>query len=398
MKPKVIVVAPWFGIGSGGAEIALLKIAEAMRDLGHPVEVFTSRSMRPYDDWLLNSEPDPYETYKGFAVRRFAVDETGFGRFEMVSQMVARGERLTPNAEEDFYRTGMISSELITALKAEPDDTLIIGGPYYQAMIHGVVAALPGRVVVMPAFHNEPPFYFAPVKRLVRDARALLFLTATEKAMTIAHHADVMTRKTLEAPVLSLPFIDQHPAPRADEPGVIGRAFGDYMLYVGRIDEGKNITQLMTWHHQVNEQRLKAQQSTIPLLMAGKGVTVKAQSPHVKVLGFVCDDEKRQLIDDALALVNLSLNESFSFVLFEAWQRDVPVVVHGDSTVLRTHIDLGNGGYHCRNDGEYASALRELSRPEMRAKLAENGRDYAERICDKDGFLRRLMQLMEIGS
>lgn len=212
MKPKVIIVAPWFGVNSGGAEIALLKIGEAMRDLGHPVEVFTSRSIKPYDDWLLNPKPDPDETYKGFAVRRFRVDEIGFGRFEMAAQIVAQG-RSSKQAEDDFFRYGMVSSELVSALKAEPDDTLIIGGPYYQTMIHAVVAALPGRVAVMPAFHDEPPFYFAPVARLVRDARALLFLTETEKAMTIAHHGAAMDRRKLETPVLSLPFIDETPPP-----------------------------------------------------------------------------------------------------------------------------------------------------------------------------------------
>lgn len=395
MSRNAVIVAPWFGVSSGGAEIALLKIGEALRDSGYDVEVYTSQSMAPYRSWLENTPQDGPEDYMGFPIRRFPVDEAGHDRFAAASQALAGGA-VGRRFKEEFFRHGMTSSALVEAACRLPEETLILGGPYYQAMVHNLVAALPGRVNVMPAFHDEPPFYFPAVSRLVRDARSLLFLTEAEKQLAIDAHGEAMTRAKFEAPPVSLPFVDAAPARRQEEPGLLGRVFEKYLLYVGRIDEGKNIRQLMNWHNQTCEERLREGLPAIPLFMVGKGVETGFRSPHVKQLGYVDTEAKRQLLSDALGLVNLSLNESFSFVLFEAWQNDVPVIVHGDCKVMRDHIETGKGGYACRTLDEYRKALDSFEEPGLRRVLGQNGRNYAERVCDPDRFLERLSQVLEL--
>lgn len=383
-------------MNSGGAEVALLKIAEALRTFGCSVEVFTTRSMRPYEDWLSNPEPPKNEVYKGFPIHRYPVDEVGFERFSEVSRIVASGGPIRFHQKDDFFRYGMTSAALVEALLAVDEDTLIVGGPYYQALIHNVVAALPGRVTVMPAFHDETPFRFEAVNRLIKQAKDLLFLTETEKTMTIEWHGNAMTRRKLETPVLSLPYIEAPSGAEQSQTGLAARLMGKYFLYIGRIDEGKNITQLMEWHHFANEDRLQKGSAAIPLLMAGKGIVPNFDSPHVKLLGFVSEEEKGQLIDDALGLINLSLNESFSFVLFEAWQRGVPVIVHKSCDVLRRHVDLSRGGYYCENAAEYCAALSQFEIPELRKRLSDNGRSYADQICSEDRFMRRLSKILEV--
>jgi hypothetical protein len=266
---NVVVFAPWFGVNSGGAEIALLKIGEGLRDLGCNVEFYTSRSLRPYEDWLLNPPAQEAEHYKGFRVRRFAVDAKGFDRFQFASQAMAIERPLQQGLRDDFFRYGLTSSELVDSLKALPEDATIIGGPYYQAMVHNAVAALPGRITVMPAFHEEAPFHYPAVNRLVRDARALMFLTEVEKALTIESHGDAMDRAKFETPVLSLPFVNEALPQANTERGLFGGIFDKYMLYIGRIDEGKNVRALMNRHHEMNETRLKQNRATIPLLMVG---------------------------------------------------------------------------------------------------------------------------------
>jgi glycosyltransferase involved in cell wall biosynthesis len=394
---NVVIFAPWFGVNSGGAEIALLKIGESLRDLGCNVEFYTSRSLRPYEDWLQNPPAKEAEEYKGFTVRRFAVDEAGFDRFQLASQAMASGRPLQQGVMDDFFKYGLTSSALVNALKALPEETIIIGGPYYQAMVHNAVAALPGRITIMPAFHEEAPFHFPAVNRLVRDARSIMFLTEVEKTLTIESHGDAMNRAKFETPVLSLPFVNEERPQPSSERGLFGGLFDKYMLYVGRIDEGKNVRALMTWHHEMNETRLKQNKKTIPLLMVGKGVETGFVSPHVKQLGYLSEDDKRKVLADALGLVNLSLNESFSFVLFEAWQLKIPVIVHSGCKVMNAHIEKGKGGYSSSNPPEYSSAVEHFENHQLQKILGENGQNYAEEICGKEGFLQRLSQILEVG-
>lgn len=394
---NVVIFAPWFGVNSGGAEIALLKIGEGLRDLGCMVEFYTSRSLRPYEDWLQNPAINDGELYKGFPIHRFPVDEEGFERFTFAHQAIGNSRSLQRGLMDDFFRYGMTSQKLVDALTELPEDTLIIGGPYYQAMVHTAVAALPGRIAVMPAFHDEQPFYFPAVNRLIRDSKALLFLTETEKTMTIETHGDAMNRAKFETPILSLPFINEGPPQYTQQSGVIGKILDKYVLYVGRIDEGKNVRALMGWHHQMNENRLQENRSTIPLLMVGKGIETGFQSPHVKQLGHLNEDEKQRLIADAFSLVNLSLNESFSFVIFEAWQLKVPVIVHSGCKVMQEHIENSKGGYSVANPLEYAGAINTLKNPELHKIIGENGNNYAAKTCDKEGFLDRLSRILEVG-
>lgn len=391
---KAVIVAPWFGVGSGGAEVALLQIAQALEVLGYEVEAYTSSSMAPYEDWLSNPTPNPDETYKGIPVKRFPVDERGFERFALASQQLGNPHRMSSGAVRDFFRYGMTSSALVKALKALPKDVVIVGGPYYQAMVNNVVAALPGRVHIMPAFHDETPFNFPAVANLIRDAKGILFLTETEKRMAIRRHGQAFDRRKLEAPVLSLHYVDDTVPEAATDKGLVRQLLGDYMLYVGRIDEGKNITQLMRWHHSVCAEQASHGKATLPLVMAGRGVKPSFQSPYVRIVGAVSDADKAELISGATGLVNLSLNESFSYVLFEAWQRRIPTIVHGECDVMRHHIEKSKGGYCCVNEPEYASAIHHFRNPELNRLLGSNGLQYADRICDYNSFVSRLQSLI----
>lgn len=395
MSRRAVIAAPWFGVNSGGAEVALLKIAKTLSELEYDVEVFTTRSMAPYEDWLDNPEPPKGEFYYGLPVRRFPVDTRGFARYSAAMAALSQPDLMTQQQKEDFFSYGMTSTALVEAIAALPEDTLVIGGPYYQALIHSVVAATPGRVIVMPAFHEEPPFHFPAVSRLVQNARALLFLAPAEKEMAICHHGQGFDRAKLEMPVLRLPYVNDHVPTVPREAQISQKLLGDYLLYVGRMDEGKNITQLMNWHHTACEDRVRAGQPAVPLVMAGKGVDLSFESPFIKPIGRVSEAVKQDLICGALGVVNLSLNESFSFIIFEAWQQGIPVIVHSDCAVTRQHIEIGKSGYSCGNMEEYGSAISHFQNRELNSILGRNGREYADRICDVDGFRARLLAIIE---
>lgn len=136
------------------------------------------------------------------------------------------------------------------------------------------------------------------------------------------------------------------------------RLITPYMLYVGRVDRGKNVDQLVDWHMATNETRILESKEPIKLILAGvKGYDV-AENQWIKSVGFITDEEKRALIKNAVALVNLSKNESFSFVMFEAWQVGTPVIAHSHCQVTSQHIESSAGGFSCENSSEYAAAVK----------------------------------------
>lgn len=395
--PKAVIVAPWFGVESGGAEIALLKIANGLIALGYEVEIFTSRSIVPYGDWLENPEPNERELISGIPVSRFSVDVRGFDRYVRAVAALKDPKNMNYYMRDDFFRYGMTSCDLVAAVSALPEDVLIIGGPFYQALIHNVVSACPGRVIVMPAFHDEVPFYFESVTRLIRSARGLLLLTEAEKQLAIRVHGHAFDRAKFETPVLSLPYINETLV-RDNSSSLTAKLLGDYMLYVGRLDEGKNITQLMQWHHAACENMRREGEDVVPLIMVGSGVIPEFKSQFVRFAGRVDEVEKEKLLSAAMGLVNLSLNESFSFVVFEAWQHKIPVLVHKKCEVMRSHVDESLGGYACETPSEYFSALQHFKNKTLNDILGWNGVKYADKVCDWDGFLRRLRGIVEVCS
>ena len=94
-------------------------------------------------------------------------------------------------------------------------------------------------------------------------------------------------------------------------------------------------------------------------------------------LGLVPEAEKLDAMAASLALVQLSVNESFSFVIMEAWLAGVPVIVHADSAVTREHCERSGGGLWVRSAEEFAEALDRLrADPDLRARMAAAGREY----------------------
>jgi len=287
----------------------------------------------------------------------------------------------------------MTSDDLVEALLKLDSETLIIGGPYYQALLHRCVDALPSRIFLMPAFHDEAPFFYPQTGALIKNAKGLIFLSEGEKKMTVMAHGQMMNKVKIENSVVGLPYINKG-IENEDSNDLAVRLLTPFMLYVGRVDRGKNVEELIDWHTRANEQRQAENKEPVKLILAGaKGFEVK-ETHWVKSVGFVSNEEKQALIKNAMALVNLSKNESFSFVMFEAWQLGTPVVAHTHCQVTRQHVDVSAGGFACQNAAEYTSALTCFESEQHRAILANNGKTYADELCDEDKFGQRLLNVL----
>jgi glycosyltransferase involved in cell wall biosynthesis len=197
-------------------------------------------------------------------------------------------------------------------------------------------------------------------------ARADLVVTVSESVA-----ADVRSRLgvTDDRLVVCRPGAPAWP-PR-DAPGGVGP-----ILFVGTLEPRKNVAGLLRAYERVRARRA----GVPPLLLAGPAVEQSAavvgtasRMPGVQLLGYVHDDQRRQLYREASMLVLPSLHEGFGLPALEAMTLGLPVVasrrgalpeVVGDAGLLIDPLE----------DDELANAIEGvLSDPNRRRRMAEAG-------------------------
>lgn len=178
--------------------------------------------------------------------------------------------------------------------------------------------------------------------------------------------------------------------------------YGEYLFYLGTIEPRKNISR-MIGAYAACVKRLKAEGRTVPpLVLGGKlgwyydGILERIKSEgmeeHIKLLGYVDEDEKPALYSGALAFVFPSLYEGFGLPIAEAMACGTPVLT-SDSTSLAEIA--GEGAILCDplseddiSDGMY----RLITEPDTRERLSKLGREQVKRF-DWDASAEQLFEL-----
>jgi glycosyltransferase involved in cell wall biosynthesis len=180
------------------------------------------------------------------------------------------------------------------------------------------------------------------------------------------------------------------PAARFAEP----RGIGKYVLYAGRIEEGKRVNVAVEYAIRHAAERPDAPRlvligsGTYELPEEAKGVVVDA--------GFLDEEERRAAYAEALALVNPSELESFSIVLMEAWQEGTPALVAAGSEVMRDHVDASAGGFVFDSYENYREGIdRLLDEPDVATQMGEAGREYVQSRYSWPAVRKRLRATLE---
>lgn len=147
--------------------------------------------------------------------------------------------------------------------------------------------------------------------------------------VTISRHtaAQVSDRLGVASDRLVVCRLGAPPWPRRAEPAAIGP-----ILFVGTIEPRKNIDLLLRAYARV----LSARPDAPPLVLAGRTTDRSAaileplaRAPlagHARHLGYVDDDTRRRLFEEASMLVLPSLDEGFGLPALEAMAAGVPVI------------------------------------------------------------------------
>jgi len=371
---RIALVTHRFGTHfAGGAEASLRRMARALQEANYEVEVFTTCS--DHESRWANTLPNGTGREDGFTVHRFRIDPYDPDALGRAYEAILRERgRVEADVQLQFLENSLGSSALLAELEARRDSfAAILVGPYLFKLTHDVASRFGEQVLLVPCFHDEPLAYVPAFREAYRGVGGLLFHSAAEARLTSERLAINHPRHGIVGTVLAESAFQGDPAAGRRRCGE------QYLVYCGRYCPEKGLDRLV----QFMDQYVAVHGEGLRLVCLGHGPMPLPARAWLTDLGFVEEATKRDVLAGALALVNLSPNESLSIVALEAWALGVPVLVSRGCPVLVDQLDRGQGGACVGSQEEFEEVLNlwrhnpEAARVRGQAGLQFVRREYA---------------------
>jgi len=367
-RPRLAFVVQRYGAGvTGGSESLARAVAERLDD--YRVTVFTTCA-RDYVTWR-NELPEGTAMEGGVEVRRFrSVSERDLASFNALSEpLYARGA-----SEAEALRwlelQGPHCPGLVEALRTAQHEfeAVVFFTCLFYPTYWGLKAA-PGRSVLVPTAHDEPPLRFPIYESVFAEPLALAFCSGPEETLV---RSRFRLREGAASAVAGI-GVEVPGAPDVDSFRIRHDVKGPYAVYAGRIDEGKGCGEMIGFY----ERYRRDVRGACELLLIGTLAMELPRVPGLRYLGFLPEAEKMAALAGARAVVCSSPYESLSIVLLEGLGLGTPGLVNARSEVLKDHCRRSNAGLEYADAAEFEECLDLLAtRPSLRAALGENGRTY----------------------
>lgn len=364
-------MVPRYGVEVvGGAELGARMLAERLvSQLGWEVEALTTCALDART-WADDYAPGETEVH-GVHVRRYGSLRGRSPRFEAFSRHVMRDppRASARDAARWIEMQGPVSRALVDAVGDSGADVVVFYPYLYHPTVHGLAEA--GRRAVMhPAAHDEPPLRLPLFADVFAAARGLVFQTEGERRLVEGLFPVASTRQI----VLGLGIEEGEGDPGAARSD-LGLGTRPYLLYVGRVDDGKGTGMLARFFAAYKARR----PGPLALVLAGPVIDPPPGHPDVIVAGPVDDATKWGAYRGAIGFVHPSAYEAFSLVLIEAWTAGLPTLVNARCSATREHCERSGGGLWFDGYAELEAALdRLVADADLRSRLAEAGRRYVD--------------------
>nr|WP_290667106.1 glycosyltransferase family 4 protein [Ardenticatena sp.] len=375
--PRLALVVPRYGANvAGGAESLARGFAETWAQRGWHIEVWTTCAENHYT-WE-NTLPPGSTVENGVMVRRFPITHWDPDQRAQADMRLATWGRVPEETAWAWLESGAHSAPLYAHIMRHADEfDALIAIPYAMPLTHFAAWSAPHKTLLWPCLHNEPYAFMLPTRLLVENVFGVLFNSPEEAHLLTDLLGYTVRRAAVVGVGVTLPN-PPSPSPNAHRD----------LLYVGRLEEGKNVPLLYTY-----VRRYADQGGQVRLHLLGKGPYEPPEHPAFVLHGFVSEEAKAAAYANALALCQPSLNESFSLSIMEAWLAGRPVLVHADCAVTVGHVRRAQGGLWFRTFDEFVSAVEWLrAHPEAATRMGRNGREYVQRNYTWDAVVDRFVR------
>ena len=385
MRKKIALVNQRYGTEvNGGSEEHCRQLAERLSKI-YDVEIITTCALE-YTTWD-NYYPEGETEVNGIKVRRFKVEKSRNPvKFKKISDRVIGAEHTIEDEEEWVDRQGPYCPDCIEFLKkhASDYDTVIFMTYLYYLTVRGMNLKLK-NAVLLPTAHDEPPIHLMVYRDVFENASAIIYNTVEERDFCEKKFDIYDIPNTVAGVGIEVPET-------AANVGKYDTGLGDYMLYIGRIDESKGCATLFRYFTEYKKRSGK----NINLVLAGKSVMKIPDRKDIIPLGFVSEEEKYSLIKNCKFLVLASEFESLSMVVLESLAYGKPVLVNGNCKVLQGHCHRSNAGLYFRNYFEFEGAVDYLlEHPREYEIMGNNGKKYVDENYRWEQIIKKVTDLIE---
>lgn len=380
---RLVWVVPRFGPEVvGGAETLVRQLALRAAPPEWTVEVATTCAA-DHDSWR-NAHP-PGESRDGaLRVHRFEVSPRSAHRYDELHPRILDG-RATYLDEVEWLSQSVWSRDLERWLEESSHDLAILGPYLFGTTIWGAQMDLE-RAAILPCLHDEPYARMQTVARVISGARGCLFNAPGEERLARRLYG------VRDGGVVGMGF---DPRPGSARKGFArAHGLGRYVLYAGRLEQGKRVDVAVDYAVRYARERHHAPR----LVLIGSGGYEPPASARDVVLrlGWLSEEGKRSAYAEATALVNPSELESLSIVVMEAWLEGTPALVATGSEVMRDHCEASGGGATFASYEQYRDALDALAGdPSAARAMGARGRDYVLDVYGWAAVSRRFVELVE---
>ena len=390
MRKKIAFIVQRYGLEvNGGAEYHCRIIAEKLKDI-YDVEVLTSCA-KDYTTW--NDEYEPGETtINGVAVHRFAsANPRDRKNLRLIWRKIKKRknhqkllrslglldfyEKIIPsNITDEDYRKwvqyqGPYLPQLIDFLKEKNSnyDALIFFTYLYYPTIEGIKIA-PEKSILIPTAHDEPAIYFPFFQQFFNTPKAILYNSLSEKSFVNR----LFNNNSIYSVIAGIGIDAPEPAAKLTIKDIL-KTNNEYLLYVGRVDAFKGCKMLCDYLLKYNNNSAK----TLKLVLVGQVIMPVPASEDIITLGFVSEDVKINMMQNAKALVIPSFYESLSLVTLESMAYGVPVIANENCEVLKDHIHNSNAGFLFNDYSSFKNSIDTILSPDFDTTiLSENAKKY----------------------
>jgi glycosyltransferase involved in cell wall biosynthesis len=365
---KLAFVVQRYGLEiNGGAELHCRWIAEHLKKY-HEVGVLTSRAF-DYITWK-NHYSEREEIVNGIPVKRFSVTRPrNPERFGRIQNSILENEHTLEDELNWLEEEGPLTPTLIDYIhdhQTDYDYFLYFSYRYYHS--YWGINTLPHKSILVPTAEHDPVIHLRIFKELFKKPRAFVYNSVEEKKMinSLSRNEDIPGDVVGVGTEIPSAYSSQEFRQKFG-------LTGDYVIYIGRIDENKGCVQLFNYFQQFK----KEESVDVKLVLVGSSKLNIPSHPDIVYLGFLSEQDKFSGLDGALMLMMPSFYESLSMVTIEAWALGKPVLANAQCEVLKGQCQRSQAGLYYKSYAEFHAAFELLLKSaRLREAMGKNGEKY----------------------
>lgn len=374
MKKIAFIVHQYGDKIVGGAEGYTKTLAEYLSDK-YDVTVFTTTSI-DYNTW------EPYyeegtEIINGVSVQRYNVVHQRIMQdfvplCNKLNAKIEQGKSTTIQEDIQWLESeGPFCPQLVKNIVSQKDDfDLIIVVTYIYYIAAMSIPKIKDKCLFISTAHDEPWINLSIYKDVFNAPAYFGFLTEAERDLVQSKFNNAYIPYEILGSGISVPEKPRDKRFR-DKFGIQG----DYLVYVGRIDESKGCKELCDYFLEYKRNN----KNDLKLVLVGKGTMEIPSDSDIIATGFVAEEEKYDAISGAFAMVTPSKYESLCIALLEGMALKIPIIANAKCAVLKQHCIKSNAGLYYENVNEFCRIIDYFYKNKnIYTAMGDNGKRYVD--------------------